>query len=290
MGQQKPKAGAGSAAVTAAISDNRKVGSKGNGNGRGGSSTRWDKKSKGRGRIRNKKCISGNQRLTRTVMAGVVAARDGAAATKAGAGSAAVTAANNDNRKVGSKGNGNGRGGGSKRWGSRNPKQEQGRRIYAQPRKTPMASRASRRSTVKVSAHKVEIIHEGKTHVLEVGEDETILTVALDNGVNLPHDCTLGVCMTCPAKMISGAVNQSGSMLSEEIAGKGYVLTCVATPTQDCVITTIDEDCVITTIDEGCVITTIDEDCKITTIDEDCVITTIDEDCKITTIDEMSLL
>ena len=54
-------------------------------------------------------------------------------------------------------------------------------------------------------------------------------------------DCKLGVCMTCPAKMISGTVDQSGSMLSDDIAGKGYALLCVAQPTSDCKIMTISE-------------------------------------------------
>ena len=54
-------------------------------------------------------------------------------------------------------------------------------------------------------------------------------------------DCKLGVCMTCPAKMISGTVDQSGSMLSEDVAGKGYALLCVAQPTSDCKIITITE-------------------------------------------------
>ena len=54
-------------------------------------------------------------------------------------------------------------------------------------------------------------------------------------------DCKLGVCMTCPAKMISGTVDQSGAMLSEDVAKKGYALLCVAQPTSDCKIVTITE-------------------------------------------------
>ncbi len=41
---------------------------------------------------------------------------------------------------------------------------------------------------------------------------------------------------------VAGTVDQSGSMLSEEIANKGYALLCVATPTSDCKIQTIAED------------------------------------------------
>jgi len=47
--------------------------------------------------------------------------------------------------------------------------------------------------------------------------------------------------MTCPAKLVSGQVDQSGSMLSEDVAGKGYALLCVAQPLSDCKILTITE-------------------------------------------------
>ncbi len=62
-------------------------------------------------------------------------------------------------------------------------------------------------------------------------------------GLDLPHDCKLGVCMTCPAKLLSGKVDQSGSMLSEDVAEKGYALLCVAQPQSDCRVKTISEVC-----------------------------------------------
>ncbi|PNH10812.1 Ferredoxin-1 [Tetrabaena socialis] len=97
----------------------------------------------------------------------------------------------------------------------------------------PMAAR---------TMYKVEIEHQGKRIDLSVPEGESILLTALDQGMDLPHDCRLGVCMTCPAKLISGKVDQSGSMLSDDVAAKGYTLLCVATPKSDCKITTISED------------------------------------------------
>jgi ferredoxin len=56
---------------------------------------------------------------------------------------------------------------------------------------------------VLARSHKVEIEHEGKKYDLEVPDGMTILEVALDKGMDLPHDCKLGVCMTCPAKLVS---------------------------------------------------------------------------------------
>lgn len=38
--------------------------------------------------------------------------------------------------------------------------------------------------------------------MLEVEEDQTILEAALDSGLELSHDCKMGVCMTCPAKLV----------------------------------------------------------------------------------------
>ena len=53
-----------------------------------------------------------------------------------------------------------------------------------------------------VRAHKVEIELEGRLVALDVGPGETILQAALDQGVELSHDCKMGVCMTCPAKLV----------------------------------------------------------------------------------------
>ena len=86
------------------------------------------------------------------------------------------------------------------------------------------------------------IEHEGKTTQLDVEPDETILTKALDSGLDVPHDCKLGVCMTCPAKLLSGSVDQSEGMLSDDVVEQGYALLCVAYPKSDCHIQTIPEE------------------------------------------------
>lgn len=36
---------------------------------------------------------------------------------------------------------------------------------------------------------------DGTMHVLEVGDDETVLDVALDKGLDMPYDCKMGVCL-----------------------------------------------------------------------------------------------
>ena len=51
-------------------------------------------------------------------------------------------------------------------------------------------------------AYRVEIETESGLVALDVGPGETILQAALDQGVELSHDCKMGVCMTCPAKLV----------------------------------------------------------------------------------------
>ncbi|XP_044499985.1 ferredoxin C 1, chloroplastic [Mangifera indica] len=97
------------------------------------------------------------------------------------------------------------------------------------------------KSTI-VRSYKVVIEHEGESTELEVDPDETILSKALDSGLNVPHDCKLGVCMTCPAKLVSGSVDQSDGMLSDDVVERGYALLCAAYPRSDCTIKTIPED------------------------------------------------
>ncbi|KAJ4783047.1 Ferredoxin [Rhynchospora pubera] len=91
-------------------------------------------------------------------------------------------------------------------------------------------------------SYKVTFEHEGSTRTLEVGPDESILERALDEGLSVPHDCKLGVCMTCPARLVSGAVDQSDGMLSDDVVERGYALLCASYPRSDCHIKTIPEE------------------------------------------------
>ncbi|KAG6545606.1 hypothetical protein Mapa_012960 [Marchantia paleacea] len=99
-----------------------------------------------------------------------------------------------------------------------------------------------RRAQCRATVHKVEMIHDGQTYMLDVPEGESILTVALENGMDVPYDCNLGVCMTCPAKLEKGSVDQSGGMLSDDVIERGYALMCVAYPQTNCTIRTIPEE------------------------------------------------
>lgn len=101
---------------------------------------------------------------------------------------------------------------------------------------------AGRGGVVRVDAVAVEIRHEGQTYNLEVADGDNILDVALDAGIDVRYDCKMGVCMMCPAKVVSGELDQSGSMLSDDVEEKGYALLCCAKPLGDVVIQTVTED------------------------------------------------
>ncbi|AFZ59662.1 2Fe-2S iron-sulfur cluster binding domain-containing protein [Anabaena cylindrica FACHB-243] len=91
----------------------------------------------------------------------------------------------------------------------------------------------------------VEINHQGKIHALQVPENETILSVAQDAGLDLPTSCGAGVCTTCAGQITEGKVDQADGMgVSLELQKQGYVLLCVAKPLSDLKIDTEKEDIV----------------------------------------------
>lgn len=68
-------------------------------------------------------------------------------------------------------------------------------------------------------------------------ENETILSAALRQGINLPHSCQSGVCGSCAARLISGSIKQSGEyddyvLTPEEIAA-GTILLCCSKANSD---------------------------------------------------------
>ena len=73
---------------------------------------------------------------------------------------------------------------------------------------------------------------DGSEEVFDVRKNDLLLKAAIEQGVDYPHNCRVGVCGTCKTKLVSGRVSPmvdlALSPLKNEEIEAGYVLACQA--------------------------------------------------------------
>lgn len=88
----------------------------------------------------------------------------------------------------------------------------------------------------------VQVKVDGRSFQFGLAKDgQSILDAALQQGADLPYACKGGVCCTCKARLLEGAVHMDAvwGLEQDEIAA-GFILTCQSHPTTERVVVDFD--------------------------------------------------
>lgn len=83
----------------------------------------------------------------------------------------------------------------------------------------------------------IDYVKEGES--LDVASNENLLEAGEEEGWDLPYACREGQCLSCAGRVADGSDAEAvmrmsnNEVLSEEEIEKGYMLTCVAYPTEE---------------------------------------------------------
>lgn len=92
-----------------------------------------------------------------------------------------------------------------------------------------------------MSSYRIALnFEDGVTRFITCGAHEKVLDAAFRQRINLPMDCSDGVCGTCKCRAESGTYDMGDDYIDEALtadeAVEGLVLTCQMVPRSDCVV------------------------------------------------------
>lgn len=94
-----------------------------------------------------------------------------------------------------------------------------------------------------MATYQVTFVSEGREVSAPAGDDQYLLDIAAEAGLDLPYMCLQGWCLTCAGKLLAGTVDQSEARrFYPQDAAAGFVLLCSAFARSDLRILTHQRD------------------------------------------------